>query len=159
GRTYNRNSPQTPPAKEWSEAGSIPPFSYEEAVERMSGGLKIAEVVAKLTDPQIYNPLSVRSSVELPYRLRNRIAHQGARITANHAKRAVDVNFVLGSALALRTVQPPPSTHSWQAKFGGVRPEVAADRRSIGGAAGPCTFGTWQLRYGADRQRSVGSGP
>jgi hypothetical protein len=91
----------------------------------MSGGLRIVEVAASLVDPQIYNAASVRSSVGLPFRLRNRIAHQGVRVTTQHAARALDaVNFVLDSALNLRNVAPPPATLSWQTKFGAVRPDV-----------------------------------
>lgn len=107
------------------ERRKYPPFSYQEAVQRQSGGLKIVEVASELMEPRIYDPGSVRSSVELVYRLRNRIVHQGVRVRRDSAQQALEaIDFVLNNALTLRSVAPPPATHSWQRRFGRVLPEV-----------------------------------
>lgn len=107
-------------------ASKEPPLSYEEAVGRVSGGLKIVEETAALGEPQIYHASSVSGSVALANRLRNRIVHQGVRVRHHDAERVwQSVDFVLQSALSLRNVDPPPPTSSWETRFGGVRPEVA----------------------------------
>ncbi len=110
-----------------------PPISFEEAVERGGRVLTIVQMVAELTQPRVYHPETVRRSVEFPYLLRNRIAHQGARIERQDATRAWGaVESVLAQALTLRDVQPPPPTLSWRARFRGVRPEVKAFVTSTG---------------------------
>lgn len=101
-----------------------PSLSYEEAVE-LSGGLKIVETAAELTNPQIYASEGVVTSIELAYRLRNKVAHQGARIYPKHAQEAWEsVDFVLQKALSLRDIPAPPATHSWKHRFGRVRKDV-----------------------------------
>lgn len=104
---------------------SRPPYSHEEAVERVSNGLRIVELAAELTDPQIYHAESVKASVDLPFRLRNRVVHQGVRICHTQAYQALEsVNSVMEQALALRNVEPPPATLSWRNRYTRVREDV-----------------------------------
>jgi hypothetical protein len=111
-----------------------PPYAHEDSVSRISDGLQIVELTAELTDPPIYHAESVVESVRTAIRLRNRIVHQGARVRHDDALGALEsVEFVLGQALSLRDVDPPPPLASWKKRFGHVRRNVAefASRHSL----------------------------
>jgi hypothetical protein len=57
-------------------------YSHEGVVRSVSAGLPIVELTAELVNPRIYDPASLRTSVEAAHRLRNVIVHQGARVGA-----------------------------------------------------------------------------
>ena len=100
-------------------------YSHEGVVRSVSAGLPIVELTAELVNPRIYDPASLRMSVEAAHRLRNVIVHQGARVDAQDAKRTLDaVDLVLNSVLPLREVSPPPATLSWTARFGRVSKRI-----------------------------------
>ena len=93
-------------------------ISYEEILERTSGGLKIVNASAVLTQPQIYLPDSVTNSVRLAFERRNKIVHQGVRVSSRDAWeiwQSVESAFTFG--LTLRDVTPPPPLLSWRGHF------------------------------------------
>lgn len=102
-----------------------PPYSYEEALSRVSNGMAVVRVTAELTDPVIYDPQGVANSLELAYRLRNKVVHQGVQIPRSHAESAWKaVEFVVQSALSLRNHDERPLTESWTNRFGSIEPKV-----------------------------------
>jgi len=102
-----------------------PLLSFEEAVNRVSSGFKIVEVAAKLAEPLIYDSRSVVSAVEMAYRLRNKIAHQGAIVSPTQARQIVEaVDDVVTQALSLRDVEPPPAMYAWENHYGAAPNEL-----------------------------------
>jgi len=98
-----------------------PPYSFEDAVDRASGGMKIVETTVDLYPNLVYTPDTVKESARLAYRLRNKIVHQGVVVTRNDAMRAVEgVAFVLDNAIEFRAIPTSPPTLSWQQHFGRV---------------------------------------
>jgi hypothetical protein len=95
-----------------------PVLSLEEAVER-AGIQRVVQLTAELTDPQIFHSLSVTNSVMLVYHFRNKILHQGARLSAIDGQESYEaVRFVLEQALTLRDVTRHPQELSWRQHFG-----------------------------------------
>jgi hypothetical protein len=87
----------------------------------------MVNAAAELTQPRVYHPESVTNSVVLAYELRNKIVHQGVRIShhdARQAWQAVDSAFTLG--LSLRDIPQPPDLLSWRVRFNRVRSEIRA---------------------------------
>ncbi len=111
------------PGRGWSKRI----ISFEEVLQKTSGGLKVVNAAADLTQPQVHHPESVTNSVRLAYKLRNKIVHQGGRISHHDAKQvwqAVNSAFTVG--LSLRDIPPPPDLLSWRVRFKRVLPEIQA---------------------------------
>lgn len=123
GLSVGKFAAQVDSQKRWSKRM----ISYEEVLEKTSGGLKIVNAAAELTQPQVYHPDSVTNSVRLAYELRNRIVHQGVRVSrrdAHEVWRAVDSAFTQG--LSLRDIPPPPELLSWRVRFKRALPDIQA---------------------------------
>lgn len=121
------------PQKGWSRRAISRLLSYEEVLEKTSGGLKIVNAAAELTQPQVYHPDSVTNSVRLAYELRNKIVHQGVRINNRDAWevwQAVDSAFTVG--LSLRDIPPPPELLSWRVRFKRTQPGIRAFAANTG---------------------------
>lgn len=102
-----------------------PPYSYEEALSRVSSGMTIVRAAAELTDPVIYVPQAVFTSVEIVYKLRNKVVHQGVQLLRHDAEAAWNaVEFVLQTALSLRNDDERPLTESWAQRFETVDAKV-----------------------------------
>ncbi len=123
GLTVAQFAIRVDPRKHWSKRI----LSFEEVLEKTSGGLKIVNAAAELTQPQVYHPDSVTNSVRLAYELRNKIVHQGVRISHRDARvvgQAIDSAFTAG--LSLRDIPPPPDLLSWRVRFKRAQPEIRA---------------------------------
>lgn len=96
-------------------------LSLQEVVAR-SGALTCIERMAALSPSASYSSMSLRASLGEAYSLRNRVVHEGTRVSKAQAKSALDA-----VAFVLRCIEPPQpaatdALDGWREHFGGAHP-------------------------------------